>query len=80
MDLELHLVVIYIGYCSVVDSLQWTIESTLELDSEGPSTSISSNGSRSELINHDDMVYELALGSFLCIIVSYNYTRLQNGQ
>ena len=63
---ELHLVIIYIGYQSAINSLQQDIESTSKLDYEGANTPMGPNGSRSKLIYHDDTVYEigLALGSF----------------
>ena len=68
---ELHLVIIYIGYQSAINSLQQDIESTSKLDYEGANTPMGPNGSRSKLIYHDDTVYEigLALGSFLYIRV-----------
>ena len=43
-------VVIYIGYRSLVDSLQCNVESTLKLNYEGVSIPISPNGPRYELI------------------------------
>ena len=51
------LVVIYIGYWSVIDSLQWNVESILEFDSEGASTPMGPNGPHYELIFLDDMIY-----------------------
>ena len=52
MDLSTWcLIVIYIGYQSSVDSLQWDVESTLELDSDGASIPMGPSGPRSELIN-----------------------------
>ena len=55
---EFCLIVIYIGYWSIVDSLQQNVELILELDFEEDSTPMSSSGLRSKLIYHDDMVYE----------------------
>ena len=59
---ELRLIVIYIGYWSGVDSLQWNVESTLELYYERASIPMGPNGPRLELIYHDDMVYEDWIG------------------
>ena len=51
MDLSTWcLIVIYIGYWSSIDSLQWDVESTLELDYEGASIPISPNGPCYKLI------------------------------
>ena len=44
------LIVIYIGYWSLVDSLEWYVESTLELDYEGASILIGPSGPYYELI------------------------------
>ena len=55
-------VVIYIRYQSLVDSLQWNVESTLELDSEGASIPISPNSPRSQLIYLVGMGYEGQIG------------------
>ena len=55
---KFRLIVIYIGYWSAIDYLQWNVESTLELDYKEVSTPIGPNGHRFELIYHDDMVYE----------------------
>ena len=52
------LVLIYIGYWSVIDSLWWDVESILEFDYEGASTPTGPNGPRFELIFFDDMIYE----------------------
>ena len=52
------LTVIYIGYQSLVDSLQWDVESTLELDYEGANIPIGPNGPRSKLIYLVGMGYE----------------------
>ena len=60
---EFRLVVIYIRYWSVVDSLQWNVESNLELDFEGVSTSMSFSGLDSKLIYYDDTIYESWIGS-----------------
>ena len=51
-------VVIYIGYSSSVDSLQWDVESTLELDYEGTGIPIGPNGPHSKLIYLVGMSYE----------------------
>ena len=56
------LVVIYIGYWSSVDSLQWDVESTLKMDSEGASIPMGPNGSHSELIFLVSMGYEGWIG------------------
>ena len=55
---ELHLIVIYIGYWGIVDSLQWDIESTLELEYEGVGIPMSPNSPCFDLICHVVMVYE----------------------
>ena len=52
------IVVIYIGYWILVDSLQWDVESTLELDSKGASIPIGPNGPCSKLIYLVCMGYE----------------------
>ena len=57
-ELEFFLIVIYIKYWSVVDSLQWDVESTLKLDSKGTSTPIGPNSPLSELINLDGPNYK----------------------
>ena len=62
------LVVIDIGYQSVVDFLQWDVELILEFDYEGASTPMGSstlmglNGPHSELIFLDDTIYEGWMG------------------
>ena len=56
--LELCLVVIYMRNWSVVDSFQQNVESTLELDYERANTPIGPNSPHSELIYHDDTIYE----------------------
>ena len=58
MGPKLRLIVIYIWYYSVVDSLQWNVESTSNLDYEGVNTSMGPSGPCSKLIQHDGMVYE----------------------
>ena len=55
--LKLCLIAIYIEYYSEVDSLQWNIESTSELDYERANTPTSPNCPHSELIYNDDIVY-----------------------
>ena len=55
---EFFLIVIYIKYWSVVDSLQWDVESTLKLDYKGTSTPIGPNGPLFELINPDGIDYK----------------------
>ena len=55
---KLHLIIIYIEYWSADDSLQWNVESTLELNFEEDSTPMGSSCPRSKLICHDDMDYE----------------------
>ena len=44
------LIIIYIGYLSSVDSLQWDVESTLELDYERTGISMGPSGPYFELI------------------------------
>ena len=56
------LVVIYIRYWSSIDSLQWDVESTLELDFEGASIPIGPSGSHFELIYIVGMGYEGRIG------------------
>ena len=56
--LEFHFIIIYIGYQSAIDSLQWDIESNLELDFEGANASMGLNGLCFELIYHVGMIYE----------------------
>ena len=58
MDPKLCLIVIYIRYWSVIDSLQQNVELTLEFDSKGVSTLMGPSGPYFELIYHDDMVYD----------------------
>ena len=53
-----YLVVIYIGYYSVIDSLQWDVGSPLKLDFEEANTLMGPNGHRFGLIYHDDTGYE----------------------
>ena len=52
------LVVIYIGYQSSIESIQWHVESTLELDYKGAGIPMSPSGPRSELIYLVSMGYE----------------------
>ena len=56
------LVVIYIGYWSLVDSLQWDIKSTLELEYEGTNIPTSHSGPHSMLIYLVDTDYEVWIG------------------
>ena len=56
--LEFCLIVIYIGYQSTIDSLQWNVESTLELDSKGANTPMGPNGPHSKLKYLVGMGYE----------------------
>ena len=56
--LQFTLIVIYIRYYNVVDSLYQDVESTLELDYIGVNTPKSPSSPHFELIYHDDMVYE----------------------
>ena len=65
------LVVLYIGYWSSFDSLQWDIESTLELDFEGLSISMGPSGPHSELIYLVGMSYEGWIG--------FRFTFVQKG-
>ena len=60
---KLHLIVIYVGYQSAIDSLQQVVESTSNLDSERANTPMGPNGPCSKLIYHDDTVYEVVIGS-----------------
>ena len=66
--LKFCLIVIYIGYWSVIDSLQQNVESTLELDYERISTLMDPNGLHFELIYHDDMVYDGQIGSRFTLV------------
>ena len=52
------LIVIYIGYWSVIDSLQWDIESISEFDYKGVGTPMGLSSPRFELIFFDDMIDE----------------------
>ena len=52
------LVVIYIGYQSSIDYLQWDVESTLELDYEGSIILMGPSGFHSKLIYLADVGYE----------------------
>ena len=63
--LELHFVVIYIEYWSTIDSLQWDVESSSRLDFKEANTLMGPSGPRSELVYHDDTVYEGWIGSRL---------------
>ena len=59
MDLSTQcFVVIYIGYWSAVDSLQWDVESISKFDYEGDSIPMGPSGPHFELIFFDDTVYE----------------------
>ena len=55
---KLCLIAIYIVRRSVVDYVQWNIESTLELDFEEVSTPMSPNSLYSNLIYYDNKIYE----------------------
>ena len=76
--LKLCLVIIYIGYWSVVNSLLWNVESTLELDYERTSTPMGPNGSHSEFIYHVKrfMRVGLTLGSLLCMNVFWSLHKI----
>ena len=67
MNLKLCLV-IYIGYWSAVDSLQWNVESTSELDSKGANTLMVPRDPCSELIYHDDTIYESWIDSKFILV------------
>ena len=56
------LIIIYIGYLSSVDSLQWDVESTLELDYERTSIYIGLSGPCFELIYLVGIDYEGRIG------------------
>ena len=58
----MYLIVIYIGYWILVDSLQWDVESTLELDSKRASIPIGPNGPYFELIYLVGTNYEGRIG------------------
>ena len=62
------LLVIYIGYWSAVDSLEWNVESTLELYYKGASTFIGPSGPYSKLIYHNDTIYEGWIDSTFIIV------------
>ena len=47
---------------SVVDSLQWDVESISKFDYEGANTPMGPNGPRSKLIFLDDMIYKGWMG------------------
>ena len=66
--LELYLIVIYIGYWTAVDSLQWNVESTSKVDFKGASTPMGPNGLCTNLIYHDDMVYEGQIDSKFILV------------
>ena len=84
MDLSTWcLIVIYIGYWSSVDSLQWDVESTLELDYEGANIPISPNGPCSKLIYLVGMGYEGQIGFRFNSVhkgIFGNYTSLYRGK
>ena len=79
--LELCFIFIYIGYQSVVDSLQWNVESTSKLDFEGASTPMGPSSPHYELIYHDDTFYEGYINSrFILVhkgilVITYDCTR-----
>ena len=52
------LIVIYLGYWSSIDFVQWDVESNLELAYEGASIPIGPNGPRSKIIYLVGMGYE----------------------
>ena len=66
--LELHLVVVYIRYWSIVDSFQWNFESTSKLEFEGASTPMGPSDPCFKLIYHDDMDYEGQIGSQFTLV------------
>ena len=55
---ELHFVVIYTGYQSVVDFLQLNVESTSKFHYEGASTAMGLSGFCFKFIYHDDTIYK----------------------
>ena len=67
-ELELCLVVIYIGYQSIVDYLQWDVESTSKLDYKGVSNPMGPIGPLFKFIYHNDMVYEGWIGSMFTLM------------
>ena len=60
---ELRLIIIYIWYWNVVDSLQQNVESTSKLGFKRANTPMGPNDPCSKLIYHDDRVYEGQIGS-----------------
>ena len=56
------LIVIYIGYQGSIDSLQWDVESNLELDYEGTDILMGPSGPRFELIYLVGTNYEGRIG------------------
>ena len=55
---KLCVIVIYVRYQNTVSSLQWNVESTSKLDFEEANTPMGPNGPHSELIYHDDTIYD----------------------
>ena len=68
---ERYLVVIYIRYYSIIDFLQWDVESTSKLDCKGDNTPMDASSLHSKLIYHDDMVYESW--------IDFQFTLVHNG-
>ena len=68
LQTKLHLTIIYMGYQSVVDSLQWNVESTSKLDYESVNTPMDLNGPYSKIIYHDDKIYEGWIGSKVILV------------
>ena len=65
---ELRLIIIHIGYQSAIDSLQWNVESTSKLDYEGTINPMGLSGPYSELIYHDDTIYEGLINSRFILV------------
>ena len=68
---KLCLFIIYIGYWSAIDFLQWDVESTSKLDCKGDNTPMDASSLHSKLIYHDDMVYESW--------IDFQFTLVHNG-
>ena len=65
---KLCLIIIYIGYWSVVYSLQWNVESASKLVSKRDNTPMGPNGPCFKLIYHDNTLYEGWISSWFTLV------------
>ena len=77
---KLRLIVIYIGYWSAIDYLQWNVESTSKLDYKGVNIPMGPTNPHSKLTYYDDTIYEGLIDyRFILVHKGINYATLHKG-